>query len=46
MVVLVFWMMHGVLNQLLESGTLANEFDEFGDASTTAEHDKFFLFKK
>ena len=38
--------LHTVLDELLESGPLADELDEFGDAATAAEHNKFFLFEQ
>ena len=45
-IVLVFRMLYRVSNQLLKSRTLANKLNEFGYASTAAQHDKFFLFEK
>ena len=36
MIVLVFWVVHGVCDQLLEGSALADELNEFGNASATA----------
>lgn len=34
----------GVVDQFLECLALANELNQFGDAATSAEHNKFLLF--
>ena len=43
MVVGVLRVLDGVLNQLLERVALADKFNEFGVAATTAEHDESVL---
>ena len=47
--VVIVWVLrslHAVSNQLLQSRLLADEFNEFWNATTTAEDDQFLLLKK
>lgn len=44
MVVGVAGGLNGVVDQFLECLALANELNQFGDAATSAEHNKFLLF--
>ena len=47
--VVIVWVLrslHAVGDQLLQSRLLADEFNEFWNAATTAEDDQFLLLKK
>ena len=46
MIVRVEWLLHRVLDQLLECRALADELDQLGDATATAEHDELFFLEQ
>lgn len=46
MIVRVDWRLDGILDELLECPTLADELNELGDAPAAAKHDKFLLLEQ